>query len=458
MPIYLLQVLNPPVSTLQKIEQIFAKFFWGSTTEQKKIHWTKWSNVCYPTEEGGLGIRNLRDMVTAFSYKLWWRVRLNNSLWSQFTISKYCQGFSPSISKLFDTDSSIWKRMCTIRTEVQANIFWSLGDGNVSFWHDWWLPEGTLANLVGAQSNLHIPVNWFWHEHEWDRQKLQQAVPQHIIALITEVPINIYQSDYLHWRLSKNSAFTTKSAWNEIRDQQPVQQFYKSLWSKLIIPNISVFAWRLIHNWIPVDERLKEKGITLASKCLCCEDTETIPHLFLHNAHSLEAWGFFAAKFQVNIPHTNDIVLLIQSWKTRLGTKSHIRDVIPLLILWNIWNLRNESKYEGVAFKASNIIRKTMTYLHNLQKSGILETDHVKGDLFSISSLHIHIQQKTQRHKAITVHWRKPPEGWYKLNTDGASKGNPGISGAGGILRDQLGKVIFAFQEPLGNATNTQAT
>ncbi|KAL0289910.1 UNVERIFIED_CONTAM: hypothetical protein Sradi_7062500 [Sesamum radiatum] len=73
-----------------------------------------------------------------------------------FSISKYCQGFSPSISKLFATDSSIWKRLCSIRTEVQTNIFWSLGDGNVSFWHDWWLPEGTLANLVGAQCNLHI--------------------------------------------------------------------------------------------------------------------------------------------------------------------------------------------------------------------------------------------------------------------------------------------------------------
>ncbi|KAL0294570.1 UNVERIFIED_CONTAM: putative ribonuclease H protein [Sesamum radiatum] len=59
--------------------------------------------------------------------------------------------------------------------------------------------------------------------------------------------------------------------------------------------------------------------------------------------------------------------------------------------------------------------------------------------------------------KKQLLHWRKPPEGWYKLNTDGASKGNPGISGAGGILRDQLGKVIFAFQEPLGSATNTQA-
>ncbi|KAL0295876.1 UNVERIFIED_CONTAM: hypothetical protein Sangu_3179800 [Sesamum angustifolium] len=62
MPIYLLQVLNPPVSTIQKLERLFAKFLWGSTTEQWKIHWTKWHTICYPTEEGGLGIRNLRDM------------------------------------------------------------------------------------------------------------------------------------------------------------------------------------------------------------------------------------------------------------------------------------------------------------------------------------------------------------------------------------------------------------
>ncbi|KAL0281699.1 UNVERIFIED_CONTAM: putative ribonuclease H protein [Sesamum radiatum] len=242
--------------------------------EQKKIHWTKWSNVCYPTEEGGLGIRNLRDMVTAFSYKLWWRVRLNNSLWSQFTISKYCQGFSPSISKLFDTDSSIWKRMCTIRTEVQANIFWSLGDGNVSFWHDWWLPEGTLANLVGAQTNLHI--------------------------------------------LSTGSG--TSMSGIDKNSNKP----YHSISSTLL--------WRRNN-------------------------------------------GFGSCKRR------------------------------PLL--------------------------------HQL-------TPHTHP-------------AEVQRQKAITVYWRKPPEGWYKLNADGASKGNPGISGAGGILRDQLGKVIFAFQEPLGNATNTQA-
>ncbi|KAL0346395.1 UNVERIFIED_CONTAM: hypothetical protein Scaly_1655500 [Sesamum calycinum] len=41
MPIYLLQVLSPPAGTLQKTEQLFAKFFWGSNIDHKKIHWTK---------------------------------------------------------------------------------------------------------------------------------------------------------------------------------------------------------------------------------------------------------------------------------------------------------------------------------------------------------------------------------------------------------------------------------
>ncbi|KAL0345871.1 UNVERIFIED_CONTAM: putative ribonuclease H protein [Sesamum radiatum] len=86
-----------------------------------------------------------------------------------------------------------------------------------------------------------------------------------------------------------------------------------------------------------------------------------------------------------------------------------------------------------------------------------MKTEYAQGDLFTMNSFHIHFQPKAQRQQAIIVHWRTPQEGWYKLNTDGASKGNPGISDAGGILRDQFGRVIFAFQEPLGNTINTQA-
>ncbi|KAL0286428.1 UNVERIFIED_CONTAM: putative ribonuclease H protein, partial [Sesamum radiatum] len=86
-----------------------------------------------------------------------------------------------------------------------------------------------------------------------------------------------------------------------------------------------------------------------------------------------------------------------------------------------------------------------------------MKSEHAQGDLFTVNSLNIPLQPRTHQKKPITVHWRKPQEGWYKLNTDGASKGNPGISGAGGILRNHLGRVMFAFLEPLGINTNTHA-
>ena len=44
--------------------------------------------------------------------------------------------------------------------------------------------------------------------------------------------------------------------------------------------------------------------------------------------------------------------------------------------------------------------------------------------------------QKTKRNIAIQVHWFRPPIDWFKLNSDGATIGNPGKVGGGGLIRD----------------------
>ncbi|GLJ10602.1 hypothetical protein SUGI_0131580 [Cryptomeria japonica] len=48
-------------------------------------------------------------------------------------------------------------------------------------------------------------------------------------------------------------------------------------------------------------------------------------------------------------------------------------------------------------------------------------------------------------------------EGFYRLEFDGASKGNPGKAGAGAVLRNQYGSVICELKENVGIATNNVA-
>ena len=44
--------------------------------------------------------------------------------------------------------------------------------------------------------------------------------------------------------------------------------------------------------------------------------------------------------------------------------------------------------------------------------------------------------RRVKQRVIIQVKWSKPPGGWFKLNSDGASCRNPGKAGGGGLIRD----------------------
>ncbi|KAL0907396.1 hypothetical protein M5K25_021804 [Dendrobium thyrsiflorum] len=46
------------------------------------------------------------------------------------------------------------------------------------------------------------------------------------------------------------------------------------IWHKNIPSSVSVFIWRLLHNYVPTDDNLIRKGFKLASKCHCCYHVE----------------------------------------------------------------------------------------------------------------------------------------------------------------------------------------
>lgn len=51
------------------------------------------------------------------------------------------------------------------------------------------------------------------------------------------------------------------------------------------------------------------------------------------------------------------------------------------------------------------------------------------------------------------IAWTLPRPGWTKLNTDGASRGNPGNATAGSVLRDEAGDWIGGFSLNIGICT-----
>lgn len=46
-----------------------------------------------------------------------------------------------------------------------------------------------------------------------------------------------------------------------------------------------------------------------------------------------------------------------------------------------------------------------------------------------------------------------PQAGWFKLNVDDASKGNPGVARCGGVIRDETGYWITGFGHNIGLCT-----
>ena len=53
--------------------------------------------------------------------------------------------------------------------------------------------------------------------------------------------------------------------------------------------------------------------------------------------------------------------------------------------------------------------------------------------------------------------WQPPSHGFLKFNINGASKGNPGESRYGGVLRDEEGNIQVIFHSYLRKATNNMA-
>ncbi|KAH6782217.1 hypothetical protein C2S51_007510 [Perilla frutescens var. frutescens] len=222
-PLHIFQVMEPPQGVLHQFEQMIARFVWGYVGEKRKMHWISWETICLPVSEGGLGIRRFGDLVTIFSWKLWWRFRARDSLWARYMWAKYCRGHLYPLRMLLGPhDSRVWKRVVRVGAWAQDHIRWSLGDGQVSFWDDIWCDDVPLSSYCPASHFDHLHVDWYLSSESWYVERLHAlhehyALPVDLINSVIRTPVMWGERDSMRWNLTLTGEFSLTSAWDQVQ-------------------------------------------------------------------------------------------------------------------------------------------------------------------------------------------------------------------------------------------------
>ncbi|KAG6624967.1 hypothetical protein CIPAW_16G063000 [Carya illinoinensis] len=140
-----MSVINVLLGIISHINSLLASFWWGEVEGKRKVRWCSWGKVCKPTSEGGLGVRDIKDVQKSLHMKLAFRLLTSNNLWADLFRAKYCRNDHVLAQKERPTNSRFWRSMMAIIPEVMENVKISVRGGNSSFWFDKWLASGPLS-------------------------------------------------------------------------------------------------------------------------------------------------------------------------------------------------------------------------------------------------------------------------------------------------------------------------
>jgi len=136
---------------------------------------------------------------------------------------------------------------------------------------------------------------------------------------------------------------------------------------------------------------------------------------------------------------------------------------MPSFIILNVWKERNNRIFKNEKKLSLYLFEQILKQLKEMVDTiarNIPKNPPSVTELRILNQLRLQgltpqgLDRKVLKLDSKPDFWHPPPKGFLKFNIDGASKGNPGTTGHGGVLRDEKGSIIFIFYYNLARATN----
>lgn len=182
---------------------------------------------------------------------------------------------------------------------------------------------------------------------------------------------------------------------------------------------------------------LVARGINCDKLCPLCKcSEESISHLLRDSVIARDFWKKLEPPPSLISTFSDSLKAWVKVNSTsRIVHKASVQwGTLFLFALWCLWKNRNKVVFENT------------TPNPNLHKICIHQA---REYYFYVSKTSLPTLKV-----AIQVRWNKLAAGWFKLNPDGASFGNPGKAGGGGIIRNSHGHWVKGFSSSIGHTTS----
>eukprot|EP00253_Pinus_taeda_P006725 PITA_06725 len=437
-PIFQAAFLLAPRNVMEQISKLLREFLWqGGKGSEKKFHLVNWDVVKRTKEEGGLQIRDPHLVNLALGGKILWKLiqdpthAVSNTLRSKYGISKDLSNVTHApITK----STQLWNLCCKSSQHFKNHLYRIPGSGkHINIWKDSIMMNTPLAE----KTDITELRNWLeragvkrlydlskWNQHgEWEgwdlfgvpkRLKNQQSSLEEYLE--DAAPVHRDTEDCWGW--GQAGVYSTTEGYRVLQGKRNSNHplgLWKSVWDSFATPKVNFFCWTLIHNKVLTGDNLEKRKIAGPHRLLFLP---LIPQLTCS-------------------PHGSNIIHR-KSPKNLSGTES---------------GQRSPNTFAGRSAQHQYIKEDSLLLPEEKRWLGSLEP---------------YLSRNYPKPQSNNQEWRlRDKEDYYqnwwrsqKIHTtffDGASKGNPGTAGAGGVIYHPDGHTKDIFYWGLGHKSNNQA-